>query len=73
MNIISGCFHRGITNIIEQVKENFNKPINLLLGGFHTFDNICLLCSENEVEYCHRKIVAEYFKKKLGKIAIIHL
>lgn len=38
MNIISGCSHRGIANIIEQAKERVNKPINLLLGGFHTKD-----------------------------------
>jgi len=36
-------------------------------------DNDCLLCSEHTPEYCHRRLVAEYFQEKLGKIKIIHL
>lgn len=32
-----------------------------------------LLCSEFEVEHCHRKIVAEYLAKKWGGIEIEHL
>jgi len=36
-------------------------------------DNDCLLCSEHTPEYCHRRLVAEYFQGKLGKIKIIHL
>ncbi|OHD12031.1 MAG: hypothetical protein A2Y34_13725 [Spirochaetes bacterium GWC1_27_15] len=36
--IISGCSHRGITNIIKTSIEYFNLPINLVLGGFHFKD-----------------------------------
>ncbi|MEJ5284860.1 MAG: MBL fold metallo-hydrolase [Brevinematia bacterium] len=36
INIISGCSHRGITNIILSAKKEFENPINLVLGGFHT-------------------------------------
>ncbi|MCG2710802.1 MAG: DUF488 domain-containing protein [Candidatus Omnitrophica bacterium] len=36
-------------------------------------DNACLLCSESTAEQCHRRLVAEYLKKKLGDIEIRHL
>ncbi len=36
-------------------------------------DNSCLLCSEPTPEQCHRRLVAEYFKEKLGDIEIKHL
>ncbi len=35
MNIISGCSHRGITNIIQAAIDRFQLPIDLVLGGFH--------------------------------------
>jgi len=33
----------------------------------------CLLCSEPTPEKCHRRLVAEYLKDKLGNIEINHL
>lgn len=36
-------------------------------------DGACLLCSEPTAEKCHRRLVAEYLKKKLGEIEIKHL
>ena len=33
----------------------------------------CLLCSEPTPEHCHRRLVAEYLKEKLGRIEICHL
>lgn len=36
-------------------------------------NNSCLLCSEPTPEQCHRRLVAEYFKEKLGNIEIKHL
>jgi uncharacterized protein (DUF488 family) len=33
----------------------------------------CLLCSEDSPEKCHRRLVADFFKEKLGGIEIIHL
>ena len=33
----------------------------------------CLLCSEPAPEQCHRRLVAEYFKKKFGNIEIRHI
>ena len=38
----------------------------LIAGG-------CLLCSEHEPDQCHRRLVAEYLKRKWGKLDIIHL
>lgn len=36
-------------------------------------DGVCLLCSEDKPDYCHRRLVAEYLRKQLGDMEIIHL
>lgn len=36
-------------------------------------DGGCLLCSEAEPHYCHRRLVAEYLKERWGNILIHHL
>jgi uncharacterized protein (DUF488 family) len=36
-------------------------------------DHGCLLCSEATPEHCHRRLVAEYLRDKMGAIAICHL
>ena len=36
-------------------------------------DSICLLCSEALPNQCHRRLVAEMFKKILDEVQIIHL
>ena len=33
----------------------------------------CLLCSEHDATYCHRKIVAEYFKSIYENIIVNHI
>ena len=33
----------------------------------------CLLCSEEEPEHCHRRLVAEYLAAKWGNVSITHL
>ncbi len=38
-----------------------------------TMDNSCLLCSEHEPDHCHRRLVAEYFKRHWGDVQIEHL
>lgn len=35
--------------------------------------NACLLCSEDRPQHCHRRLVAEYLKRKWGDIEIVHL
>ena len=36
-------------------------------------DDGCLLCSEDQPDHCHRRLVAEYLSEKLGNIEIKHL
>jgi uncharacterized protein (DUF488 family) len=36
-------------------------------------DNGCLLCSEDQPEHCHRRLVAEYLNRAWGGIVIEHL
>lgn len=35
--IVTGCAHPGIVTILEAAQERLNKPIHLVLGGFHLF------------------------------------
>jgi uncharacterized protein (DUF488 family) len=37
------------------------------------FDGACLLCSEDKPHQCHRRLVADYLKRKWGEIEIQHL
>ena len=38
-----------------------------------SIDGACLLCSEDRPHHCHRRLVAEYLKKKWGDVEIVHL
>lgn len=49
-------------------KRNIFDKINKVL-----LENGCLLCSEPTPENCHRRLLAEYFQKKLQMIEIKHL
>lgn len=33
----------------------------------------CLLCSEKEPRYCHRRLVAEYLERRWGEVVTTHL
>ena len=37
------------------------------------FKDGCLLCSENQPHYCHRRLVAEYLRGKWENVEISHL
>ena len=37
------------------------------------FDNVCLLCSEHQPHFCHRRLVAEYLKRYNSNLTINHL
>ena len=37
------------------------------------FDRACLLCSEPTPDHCHRRLVAEHLRRKLGNVEIKHL
>ena len=49
-------------------QRRIDKQVSLEL-----LDNSCLLCSEAKPHNCHRRLVAEYLKSKLGNINISHL
>ncbi len=55
-------------------REVLSKPI---VGRFkiavETFSSVCLLCSEEKADYCHRRLLAEYFERQLSNIKVIHL
>jgi uncharacterized protein (DUF488 family) len=36
-------------------------------------EEACLLCSEDKPHHCHRRLVAEYLKRKWGDVEIVHL
>jgi len=36
-------------------------------------DGGCLLCSEHEPKFCHRRLVAEYLDERWGKLKVEHL
>ncbi len=36
-------------------------------------DQSCLLCSEPTPEQCHRRLVAEYLRDRLGNVVLCHL
>ena len=36
-------------------------------------EDACLLCSEDQPHYCHRRLVAEYLKEHWGDVEIAHL
>lgn len=50
-------------DIDSYIKTNYSEYID---------KNICLLCSEATPEFCHRRLVADYFKK-IFDATIIHL
>lgn len=35
LNLITGCSHNGILNIVSKAYDIFHKPVDLLVGGFH--------------------------------------
>lgn len=35
ISVITGCAHRGISNIVRAAKSAFDLPVRLVLGGFH--------------------------------------
>jgi len=41
--------------------------------GPHELNMSCFLCSEPKADNCHRRLLAEYFKKSYGNIVIKHL
>jgi len=59
-------FERKFKNLMANRKIE-EIAVNLLC------DNDCFLCSEHTPDHCHRRLIVEYFQKKLGNIKAIHL
>ncbi len=38
-----------------------------------TMDHACLLCSEDEPQHCHRRLVAEYLQKHWENVVVEHI
>lgn len=59
-------YERVFSDILSDRK--INEKVKL-----EEFDNACLLCSEQEPDQCHRRLVAEYLHKTFKDISIKHL
>lgn len=61
----------------EQYELEFNSLITKrkieAIISLDLLTDACLLCSEATAEHCHRRLLAEYFKKVYKRINIIHL
>ena len=62
--VLSACSHRGITNILQQVKHNFpGEPISHVIGGYHIHNAAPGKCS----------IIADYFQTMpQTKVGVCH-
>lgn len=60
----------------QTYESKFNHLINQRkienIVSYDFIENSCLLCSEAKPHHCHRRLVAEYFKKKLSDSIDIH-
>lgn len=36
MSILTGCAHRGVSNIVKHARSLFGLPVDTIIGGFHT-------------------------------------
>lgn len=59
-------YERKFVNLIEgrHIENALSRDV---------LDGACLLCSEDKPHHCHRRLVAEYLKNKLGDVEISHL
>ena len=59
-------YERYFINLMaeRQIEDKINPKI---------LEDACLLCSEEEPHYCHRRLVAEYLKERWGNVKIEHL
>lgn len=54
----------------EVLSQPIIKRFQRAISGF---DVVCLLCSEETADRCHRRLLAEHFKKDLPNLEIEHL
>ena len=59
-------YEQEFLNLMEQRRIENAVAVDLVNNG-------CLLCSEDTPHRCHRRLVAEYLKKKWGTVEIQHI
>ena len=59
-------YARKFNHLLEERRIEHEISPELIKGG-------CLLCSEDQPHHCHRRLVAEYLRKKWGHLEITHL
>lgn len=78
MVVFVGCGHPGIVNILESVKESFNKTIYAVVGGFHIkgedpayIDEVVDYLKQNVVivgtGHCSGEVAVERLKSVFGE------
>jgi 7,8-dihydropterin-6-yl-methyl-4-(beta-D-ribofuranosyl)aminobenzene 5'-phosphate synthase len=61
--IVTGCSHPGIVNILRRARQILNRPIHLVMGGFH-------LLKKSDAEM--REIIAAFRELKVEKCGASH-
>ena len=59
-------YENKFLDLMRQRRIEDTIPRELIADG-------CLLCSEDKPHHCHRRVVAEYFKRHWGDVEIAHL
>ena len=59
-------YEREFLNLMSQRQVENKLQKEMIDGG-------CLLCSEEQPDHCHRRLVAEYLKEKWGEVEIEHI
>ena len=60
-------------NLYTQLVEK--RKVEILLKKIieNRYSNICLLCSEPDAQYCHRRLLGDYLKQYLDNVEIRHI
>ena len=74
--LLDGYKHKKLTwaeYIVEYERQMEKKDItNYFKRNFSKYNSVCLLCSENTPEQCHRRLLAQKISKENGG-EIVHL
>ncbi len=61
-------FEQGFLGLLSARREQIEREIDAGL-----VDGACLLCSEDAPQYCHRRLVAEYFRDRWPDVEVTHI
>lgn len=76
--LITGCAHRGVTNIIEEAEEILQQPLDVVIGGFHLTDPTDIIKKSKETtrsigEILDKKGYEYYACHCTGEVAYLQL